>query len=121
MERSFPCSEKHIYAEVGRRQGREMGECTVGLRHLGEAGARCVGSIGCLGEDGRTEMEDRDHLNGLICRVKEFGLYLGGNGEELQAFESVGKINAEEHSSKVRLYSEIQVMNNLKMEWISIE
>ena len=74
-----------------------------------------------MGEDGRTEMEDRDRLNGLTCCVKEFGLYLGGNGEELQAFESVGKINGEEHSSKVRLYSEIQVMNNLKMEWISIE
>lgn len=59
---------------VGDKQGREMGECSVSLGHLGEAGIRCVRSIGCSGEDGRTEMEDRGHINGLICPVKEFAL-----------------------------------------------
>lgn len=59
---------------VEDKQGREMGECSVSLGHLGEAGVRCVGSIKCSGEDGRTEMEDRDNINCLICPVTEFAL-----------------------------------------------
>ena len=36
---------------VGDKQGREMGECSVSLGHLGKAVVRCVRSIGCSGED----------------------------------------------------------------------
>lgn len=80
---------------MGHGQGREMEDHTEGLGHLGDTGARCVG-IGRLGEDRRTEMESRGHLNGLVCPDKKLGLYLGGNGEHLQTFKLVGETGGEE-------------------------